>query len=55
MSIIKKFTNKLNQAITFINDITYDIFRIKIPIHVEVTEFVDKDTFFQFRSSSPAF
>lgn len=56
-SIIKKFTNKLNQAITFINDITYDIFRIKNTHTLsEVTEFVDKDTFFfKFRSSSPAF
>lgn len=55
-SIIKKFTDKLNQAIDFINNVTYEIFGVKSTETLDETEFVDKDTFyFKFGSSSPAF
>jgi GTP-binding protein EngB required for normal cell division len=54
--IIKNFTNRLNEAIDFINGVTYEVFRLKIAQPLDEMAFVDKDRFFfKFGSSSPAF
>ena len=55
-TIIKNFANRLNQAIDFMNGVTYEIFRLKIVQPLDEMTFVDKDRFyFKFGSSSPAF
>ncbi|MFZ5969424.1 MAG: dynamin family protein [Bacillota bacterium] len=54
--ITKRFTGRLNEAIDFMNRITYEIFRLKMAQPLDEMAFIDKDTFyFKFGSSSPAF
>lgn len=54
--IILRFTDKLNQGINLINEITYAVFKLRLAQPIGEFDLIDKDTFyFKFGSSSPAF
>ncbi len=54
--IIVRFTNKLNQGIDLVNEITYAVFKLRLAQSIGEFDLIDKDTFyFKFGSSSPAF
>lgn len=54
--VITRFTNKLNQGISLVNEITYEIFKFHLAQPIGEFELIDKDTFYlKFGNSSPSF